>query len=223
MSALRSWHPFALTAAIGVVVLLVLGLHDERSRAFSLEAPNLQPVAVLAPRQSACEGPVISTAPVDAVRVWGAAAGSPTALDVYATAGGKLLSSGRIGVSTMPNSYTSVLSGSIPGDRAISVCLSNGGPAPFSLLGSPSVNPAVQMMVASKRSPLQFSLVLLAPPASSLSLIPTAFSRASLFRPSWVGVWTFWALLAGLILAVVMAGLAIGAAAGADARDRAGD
>jgi hypothetical protein len=223
VSARRSWLGFAVTAAIGAVVLLTLGFSHERSRAFSLEAPNVQPVAVLAPHTEACEGPIMTPHPVDGVRVWGAAAGRSTALDVLTqSTSGKLLATGRIVVSTQPNAYTSVLTSSIPSGQATTVCLFNGGSSPFSLLGSPSQNPAIRMTVGGRTSPLQFSLVLLRPPTPLLSLLPTAFSRASLFRPGWVGAWTFWALLAGLVLAVVLAGLAISAAARADARERTG-
>jgi len=221
MKARRSWLAFALTAAIGVVVVLIFGFGRERFRAFALDAPNQRPVAVLPPHAQACEGPITSAHRFDAVRAWGAAVGRPTVLDVSARAsGGEVLTTGRVAVSTMPNSYTSVLSASTPSGRAISVCLRNGGSAPFSLLGSPSVNHAIRMTVGGQISPLQFSLVLLRPPSSSFSLLPTAFSRASLFRPSWVGAWTFWALLAGLSLAVALAGVAISAAARADERAR---
>jgi hypothetical protein len=217
MRARRSWLAFAITAAIGVVVVLILGFGRERLRAFSLEAPNQQPVAVLAPHAQACEGPITSAHRFDAIRAWGAAVGRPTVLDVSTRAsGGEVLTTGRVAVSPMPNAYTSVLSASTPSGRATSVCLRNGGSAPFSLLGSPSVNPGVRMTVGGEISALQFSLVLLGPPSSSFSLLPTAFSRASLFRPSWVGTWTFWALLAGLLPAVALAGVAISAAARAD-------
>jgi hypothetical protein len=33
-----------------------------------------------------------------------------------------------------------------------------------------------------------------------LALVPDAFERAALFRPAWVGAWTFWVLL-GLVVA----------------------
>jgi hypothetical protein len=38
-----------------------------------------------------------------------------------------------------------------------------------------------------------------AEPKSVLALVPEMFRRAALFRPGWVGAWTFW-LLAALIL-----------------------
>ena len=35
-----------------------------------------------------------------------------------------------------------------------------------------------------------------------LALLPDAFERASLFRPGWVGAWTYWLLLVALVIAV---------------------
>jgi hypothetical protein len=219
----RTWLAFAVTAAIGGVALLILGFSDERARAFSLGIPNQQSVAALPPNAQACEGPITINQPVDAVRIWGAAVGRPAALDVFiASVGGKLLTTGRVVLSPTPTSYTTVLGASISSGRAMVVCLSNGGSTPVSLLGSGSVNRAIRMTIGGKASPLQFSLVLLRPPTSSLSLLPIAFSRASLFRPSWVGAWTFWALLAGVLVAVGLAGLAISAAARADESERDG-
>jgi hypothetical protein len=42
---------------------------------------------------------------------------------------------------------------------------------------------------------------------STLSLIPTIFRRASLFRPSWIGPWLYWLLVA--VLAGATAWLAL--------------
>jgi hypothetical protein len=77
------------------------------------------------------------------------------------------------------------------------------------------------MRVDGKRSALQFSLALLGSPTDTLSQLPTAFRRASLFRPTWVGVWTYWALLAGLLVAVAACGAALIAAARTDERTEA--
>ena len=56
---------------------------------------------------------------------------------------------------------------------------------------------------------LGLSLVMLpAHPRSLLSMVPTAFARAALFKASWVGTWTFWVLAAALL-----AGFAVAAAA----------
>jgi hypothetical protein len=52
-------------------------------------------------------------------------------------------------------------------------------------------------------------------PASSLSLLPAIFRRAALFRPSWIGAWTFWLLAAVVTLLVpLLLALAVRAAGG---------
>ena len=37
---------------------------------------------------------------------------------------------------------------------------------------------------------------------SALALVPTAFERAALFKPPWMGTWLVWALAAAVLLAV---------------------
>jgi hypothetical protein len=124
-------------------------------------------------------------------------------------------------VTGKPGSHTTVLHGTIRDRRKITVCVANGGDADYSLVGSPSVDPTVAMRVAGKRSALQFSLALLGSTTNTLSQLHTAFRRASLFRPTWVGVWTYWALLAGLFVAVAACGAALAAAARADEQTEA--
>jgi len=41
-----------------------------------------------------------------------------------------------------------------------------------------------------------------APERSLLSEVPDMFERASLFRPGWMGAWTFWLLLAAVAIGV---------------------
>ncbi|MGI8715022.1 MAG: hypothetical protein ACR2NR_17940 [Solirubrobacteraceae bacterium] len=172
------------------------------------------------PGTEACEGPITgSTGPVQGIRTWGAAIGHSTRLDIIAKSpAGQLLSAGSVAASVTANDYSAMLSTAIAQDRAITVCVSNSGGADFSLLGSPSVDPAIPMRLRGVPSPLQFSLALLGPASSNLSQLPLAFSRAAVFRPSWVGAWTFWLLLAAILVAAVAAGFAILAAARADAR-----
>jgi hypothetical protein len=56
----------------------------------------------------------------------------------------------------------------------------------------------------------EYSLVLLSQSQRSLlAWLPTAFSRASLWRPSWVGAWTFWVLAGGLLATFALAVLAV--------------
>ncbi|MFZ0042168.1 MAG: hypothetical protein WAK93_12740 [Solirubrobacteraceae bacterium] len=73
---------------------------------------------------------------------------------------------------------------------------------------------------------LEFSLVLLHHTGESLlGSLGKAFARASLFRPAWVGAWTYWALAGALLATIGVGAVAISAAADADDSDihRTGD
>jgi hypothetical protein len=212
---------FVVAAVAAVAVLLVLAFGGERTRVFALRAPSAQSVATLAPGRQACEGPVSAAAPVHAVQTWGATIVRTIVLDVRVRSGGAVVATGSSEVDDKPSSHTTVLHGTVRGGRKITVCVANGGDADYSLVGSPTIDPAVAMRVNGKRSALQFSLALLGSPTDTLSQLHTAFRRASLFRPTWVGVWTYWALLAGLLLAVAACGAAVIAAARSDERTEA--
>lgn len=213
---------FLVAAAATVVVLLTLALGTERTRVFALRAPSVQSVATLAPGRQACEGPVSAAVRVQAVQIWGAPIVRTTVLDVRVTAGRSVVATGRVPAGAKPSSRTVVLHGTVHDGQKVTVCVVNGGDADYSLAGSPAIDPTVAMRVGGKRSPLQFSLTLLGSPTNTLSQLHTAFGRASLFRPAWVGVWTYWALLAGLLAAMAACGAALTAAARTDQRSAAG-
>lgn len=203
---------FVVAVAAAIVLLLVLASSPERTRVFALRAPTAQSVATLAPGRQACEGPISASVPVYAVLTWGAAIVRTTVVDVRVRSGGSVVAAGSSRATGTPGSHTTLLDGTIPAGRKVTVCVANGGHSDYSLVGSPTIDPTVKMRVGGKRSALQFSLALLGSPTNTLSQLHTAFGRASLFRPAWVGVWTYWVLLVGLLLAVVAFAAALMAA-----------
>lgn len=215
----RSWHPFAALAIVLLVALLVSGQRTHRDRVYALGSPNQISVDVLPPAQTACEGPIIGVAQVGGARLWGAAVDGTARLRIMVDDArtGTLLSDGQVDAGTEPNAYTATLARTAPKRPALRVCVTNLGPRPFSLLGSAPVRPGVVMTTNGRTRPAEFSLVLVSPPTTSLlGQLGTAFSRASLFRPGWVGAWTFWLLTLGLLGTIVLAAMAINAAARAD-------
>jgi hypothetical protein len=67
------------------------------------------------------------------------------------------------------------------------------------------------------RTRQRFSLVLLNDGSGSLlDSLSTAFARASLWRPGWVGAWTFWGLTVALVATFGLAVIAIADGARAD-------
>ena len=54
---------------------------------------------------------------------------------------------------------------------------------------------------------------------SVLGALPDAFDHAALFRPGWVGAWTYWCLLAALAVGVPLLVRALASAADEDESD----
>jgi hypothetical protein len=211
-------------AVIAVVGLLVAGSQGLATRTLALGAPNQYPVALLHPTTRVCEGPVTSRGSAQSVGIWGASALGPARLkvDVQDAATDEVWASGEVEASTLESEYTARLTRAVPGDRPLRICLTEDLNT-FSLEGSAAVHPNVVM--TGKVAGQEFSLVLLSDSRSLLSSLPTAFSRASLFRPSWVGSWTFWMLAIALLATFGLAAVAVASAVStADEDDRpAGD
>jgi hypothetical protein len=208
----------AVVVLLGLGALLVAGAGDERSRVFSLDVPNVSPIARLARGHQLCQGSIRSPAAFGAVQIWAQTGGAAGALELEVKGPrGTSIAQGRAALQTSPNPIEVALDAEIPAGQTVSVCVLNGGPPPIAVDGSSPLNPAMTATLDGKAVPLEISLVALrSTPRSLLALVPTIFDRAALFRPGWVGAWTFWALLVLVMLAFVVAVKAVGSAARAD-------
>lgn len=203
-------------ALAAVVALLIAGLQGVEMRTFVLYSPNQTAVAVLHPSDTVCEGPVTSHDQSRGIAVWGAA-GSPTATLMLAAQDGathRSLASGSVTAFAQEDRWSADLGRGLPAGRPLRICVTDTSGV-FSLFGSGTVNPAVVMTGAGSGE--QFSLALLSGERSLFSALPTAFSRASLWRPSWVGSWTFWLLLIGVAATFALGITAVTRAADEDA------
>jgi hypothetical protein len=204
----------AIAAAAVIAGLIVAGLQTIPVRTYSLRQPDVGPVASLRPGHSACEGPVTSTVAARGVGIFGRAVSGRPTVEVRARSASRTLATGELAVDRSGESVVP-LNRPIPAGRAVHVCVSATGGV-FSLVGDGS---QVRGLTARGVSPgTQFSLVLTRP-ATFLGSLQTAFSRAAVFKPSWVGAWTFWLLLALLGCTVVVAGVAVARAAEDDEAD----
>jgi hypothetical protein len=214
-----TWGTFAVSALIAAIVLAVLGLQPLTVREFALDAPNQGQVALLKPGHQVCEGPITTPAPIQGVGIWGGAVvgSSQITATIEDASTHRPLATGTI-TAAGPSELRKLLSATVPPGRAVRVCL-RGRSGQFSLLGSAAVDPAVVLHGGVAGS--EFSLVLLRRSGQSLlGSLPLAFGRAALWRPSWVGSWTFW-VFAGLLLSTILLGsIAIASAARADERPR---
>lgn len=207
-----------LTLAVMAGALVAAAAFDHVAvRTFALGAPNQFTLVTLNARHPVCEGPVRSPRAFDAISIWGAATTPSAHLTLIArdSTTHRVLSSGPVTARRVEAEQRAPLSRPIGAGRAIQACVQivDGG---FSLAGSNALAAGVSM--SGGPSGKQFSLLLLAGGNRSLlSSLDLAFSRAALFRPQWVGAWTYWALAIGMLLAVALAGVAILRAAAADA------
>ena len=141
------------------------------------------------------------------------------------SAGGATLATGQTpkGYGTL-EARTFELDRPVGSGRRLSVCLRSAGPERVSLFGAGAGSSVQLANVGRLTSPAGARGEMLAlvftrrHPRSLLSLFPTIFRRAAVFRPSFVGPWTYWVLVAGVLAAFVLGGLAVARAVRADTR-----
>jgi hypothetical protein len=175
-------------------------------------------VANLAPSQRACQGPLQTQEEFEGVRAWLAPAAAPVLSVTVQDTHGRPLATGQLHTALgVAGPYVSRLDGSVAAGTRIEVCLRNRGPASVALFGSAPTPASGALRVGSETRPVAIALVFLRPRSQSLlSLVPTLFSRAALFKASWVGPWTFWVLCAAIVAAFALAARAVAAAVAAD-------
>jgi hypothetical protein len=223
VSARRGVLAVALVAVLGIAGLLLAAGKDGRSTAFSLDIPPAGPVSALYTGQAICQGPFTAPAAFGFVTPWisplqatgvaqqGSVAGAAIALTVRDAATNERLATGTVAAGYVaPIAPSVALTRTVPSGRRIRVCLRSRGPGPVELLGAVPANAVIAGDDGTASSDASIALLFLRPhPRSLLSLVPTVFGRASLFRPGWVGPWTYWALSAALLVAFALAGVAV--------------
>jgi hypothetical protein len=214
----------AAFAVVALAGLLAAAAQPIVRRTFSLDAPNAIWLAVLRPTSQVCEGPIPANEPTRSVAIWGAAGPTHRAsltVDVRNAATNRILASAPLAAAPVETELTARLRHPVPGGQPLRICLTQ-DTGTFSLYGYGALNPHV-VMTGKLIGPQptggrgeEFSLVLFGNRSQSLlDSLGLAFSRAALWRPSWVGSWTFWVLAVALLAAFGL-GVASVAAAAAD-------
>lgn len=217
-----SGHPkrtgliLAAIAVVAVVALVLPALRDRPVRAYALGVPDATEVSLLHAGQQACEGPIESAYRFRAVGLWVSSRIDAVPFDVTVqTVGHQVLASGSSIAAPSQTEPEVRLSNAIPAGRRVMVCV-RGRIGLVALRGDLGVRPG--LTVTGVKPGTQFALVLKtsASDGSLLHWLPAAFTRASLWRPSWVGSWTFWMLAIGVF---AMFGVGVGAVLRAAADD----
>ncbi len=222
---------FALVGGLGLAGLAVSAARGQQWTAFSVKVAARGYAVIIQPGQEACQAPVVISARVGGVEVWahpGTLPGPLLGVTVSDARDHKLLAVGRIspgyretappqGYPT-PDALRTRFDATVPAGKRIELCFLNVGPNPVGLLGSGPSGTSGTLTTPAQSPPQAISLLFLRPASQSLfSMLPTIFRRAMLFRPTWVGAWTFWLLLVALLGSFGVGALAIARASAADA------
>lgn len=211
---------FLATACVGGLALVLVGARDERELAFTLGVVPGLVAAELGPGDSVCQAPVNVPADFTGVRFQVGTyrrPGPPLTVAVRSVESGRRLASGRLPAGYPDVSQPVVGVGPVRGSQRVEICVSNAGRRRAALYGNSTVAaPGTEARIGSRQLGNDLTLIFeRGEPRSMLSLLPDVFERASVFRPGWVGTWTFW-LLAGLLLAGVPLLLALALARSQD-------
>jgi len=210
MTRLRLTRRSAIaTLVVGTVVmfvgLLVAGLQTIQGRTYSVRVPDSGIAGTASPSHRLCEGPVQTPSRASGAGVFVVGASGRPRVTVTIFSGGRLIASGSRRPNPTVREQIVVLDQPIPAQRPVQVCVGASG-GTLTVYGAGAQAPAV--VTHGVAAGMQFSFVL-THPTTLIGALPQAFSRAAIFRPSWVGSWTFWLLFALLAGTVALAGIAL--------------
>jgi hypothetical protein len=200
----RALGVLGLASVFGFAVVLAVAATDRRELAFEVGLPAVRVVAELMPGQQTCREDIDVAASFSRVRVVVDALGRPgpaLGIEVADRRTRRVLGSAR-----SPGGYSGMASleadvGPVADGRRARVCVRNEGAGPVAIHGSPPATPP-DLLGDPERRPLPAFTFLREDRTSMLSLLPEALRRAALFRPRWVGAWTYWVLLVVAVLGV---------------------
>ena len=210
----RALVAFALTLALGLVAVLAFGLLKENDLAFTLDVqPNIL-AADLGPTSTVCQRPVQVREPFTSIEFF---------VGTYEQPGSRLiftvrdetrepLGRGVLAAGYPDGSRPTVNVGRIGAGQRVAVCVRNDGSRRVALFGgSGAAAPGSAAFLDGESTETDVYLRFLEErPTSLLALVPQMIERASVFKPGWVGEWTYWALMALVMIGVPVAlGLSI--------------
>lgn len=197
---------FALVALVATVGLLALAATEHRSVAFTLGVPNYYVTAELTPGREACQTPIPVPTAFDAIDFQVDTyrrAGSRLAVSVVDAHDGTILGGGVLAPGYRGDERRTVRVGDVSADREITVCIRNVGERKAGVIGGPDITARTSnQRLDGGATTADLDLVFRRSARSTLAMVPEMLSRAALFRGSWIGPWTYWALLGCVLLAV---------------------
>lgn len=206
MASAKPLRTLVLVVGLGLIGLVILAAADRRGFRLGL---NTESVVMVKPGEEACRTLIRPPqAGANQVTFWarGASAdGSAPPITVRVRKGrqSQLLAIARLPAARAGPRHAA-LRGSVAGARKVAACFTNAGAVSLALTPRPGTpTRVVPARLGERTDNVDVALELVrAPERSLLSEVPDIFERAALFRPGWVGAWTFWLLLAALAIGV---------------------
>ena len=202
-----------LALLVGTMVVLVAALVDDRQQAFTLGVRPLAVAVRMPPGTEACQLPVDVSTDFSAVRFRVSTQGGPPGpliTSVRDVRDGRALGTAKIAGSYRDGGFVNARVGTVREGARVAVCVLNAGRRALGLYGGGAI--AARSSVATlngRERPADLSFEFeRRREVSALSLVPVVLRRMALFRPGFVGAWTYWLLLA-LLLAGAPALLAL--------------
>jgi hypothetical protein len=204
---------FAAVAGAGMLALLLTSVADRRDLAFTLGVQPAEVAAVLMPGHEVCQRPIDTSADAARVRFRVGTYGRPgPPLEVSPIVEHR--SSSEVVIagfrkSRVGGGYASGATLAAPvsnvkeGDR-LRLCVRNAGREKVALYGNgPAAARTSAAFLDGKQLNTDLTLVFeRSSRRSMLATFPDMFERAALWHPGWVGAWTFWVLLAFVLVGV---------------------
>lgn len=208
----RGWPLLLAIAVAGLVGLTVAAIVDRRDLAFSPGVPVTRVAAVLDGGETVCQRRIRAVEPFTAIELvprWLSASGPALTLRVSGHRSGQQLARGAVGGGYPDNRALRIPTGTVRAQGRIDVCVTNRGPGRVGIEGGEAESATGSRMYVDGwlNQASALALRFLGEPRSVASQLPVVFERAALFRPGWVGPWTFWALalLVGLGVPALLA------------------
>jgi GT2 family glycosyltransferase len=189
-----------IALVVGLVVLVLSAADDRSAVAFTNEAPSSAEVVSIAPRDTVCQRVADVPASFEGVSVplYSGGSSGAFAVAVRDARSGRILGRGTGMAPDVPN-FVAIPTGTVGAGRAVDVCIvsQTGG-----RLGVYGVGQGQRRVTRGTVRVGRIALVFFGPSRSLLDRIPDAFRRAELFKPVWMGSWTFWLLAALVVLGI---------------------
>lgn len=191
-------------ALLALIAVLGAAAADERRFSFALEVQPRLVVAVAGPGEEACQRGIEVEAAFDVVEVLlgtYARPGPALAISVRGSGSRRLLARGLIPAGAGDNQPArGRLDREVPDAGRVDVCVRNAGRRRVAFYGGSIFDSASTATIGGEPAGDIVMSFHRAEPRSVLSTVPEMPGRAAILRPDPIGAWTFWLMVAALVL-----------------------